>query len=84
MVEQDSKANFNEVWGDKEPEAILEAMYHASEATRKGLPPSKLADKLGELFLIVPGDNEIGSEQTCALLEGFEQNPEGWEAILEK
>lgn len=79
MTERD----FNEVWGDKEPQTILEAMRIVADGQNKNLPIEEVTGKLSEQFLIVPGDNEIGREQTIALLEGLEKNPEGWEALLD-
>lgn len=73
----------NEIWGDKEPQVIMDAIRLTSEAYNSGLPISELADKLAERFLIVPGDNEVSIGQLSALINGYTANKEGWDAIVE-
>ncbi len=74
---------FNEEWGDHDPDAILEAMRLARETADQSLPFEDLTDKLGERFLIVPGETEIGRNQTIALVHGYLTNQEGWDALID-
>ncbi len=84
MVEQSKASDFNEVWGDKEPQITLEAIAILAEGQAQGLPTAEVQDILSERFLVVPGNNSVADRQMKTLEEGYQTNPEGWDAILGK
>ena len=74
---------FNEVWGDRDIDAILGAMQIMRKGFESNLPIKEVAGKLGESFLIVPGNNEIGNNQLITLLGSYTADREGWDTLLD-